>query len=457
MSASLFIKVRKTLGGLLIASWIFCACPAQGTSSPEWLSVHKAVGDSLGVQIGAWRQTPGKARPWEATPEDLDRIKAAGFGYVRSGVDWLEVEPVLGQFEWANLDDFLDAIRVRNLKLVFVLGGGHPAFAKRIEGARYEQYRPPVTQEAVQAFAHFTAEVVRRHDNENIVWEIWNEPDSDWKPWPDPDAYAALASAACSAIRQVAPSAKIVGPAFANFPALAKDSLWSWRHRNFIATLVRSPAGTCLNAISIHAYRPDSGPPESALDDFEGARQFLTSHTPKGQKVLPLISTEWGYSSLKVTEQEQAAYALRSPLIALLGGATVSIWYEWRNSPRASDDPESYYGLLGVAGENKPAFSALQSLLPRIRDAVIERRIPMADPDHFVLLIEWPDGRLGLLAWTVKDSSQKTYLLQVQGRHGQNSYPLSGQPLLVDDVTDLGSTIIMRVPQGQESLEEEKK
>ncbi|MDD5585892.1 MAG: cellulase family glycosylhydrolase [Alphaproteobacteria bacterium] len=438
---------RFVPAGLVCAFLALASVPAAAS---DWLSVRKPIGESLGSQIGLWRTSPGndeRTHTWESTPKDMDMMKALGFHWFRSGAEWQELEPELGTFQWDEADDLFAEARERGLAIVFTLGGGHPAFTKIVEGARYKRYEPPVTKEAIQAFASFAAAAVRRYGGDDVVWEIWNEPDMDWQPKPDAVAYAELASAVCEAIRQVAPHAKVIGPAFANFPGLARDDIWSAPHRNFVAALLRSPAGACLDAISVHSYQRDGAPPEAAFHDYEGAKTFIAKNTLPGRKILPAVSTEWGYTTTKVTPEEQAAYALRTHLVNLLSGTPLSLWYEWRDSPRDPADPESHYGLLGVAREDKPAYGALNAVLPKIRDAVIERRLLAPDPDNFVLLLRQPDGRKDLIAWSARQPSGPPLAVRVQQEDGFGYYPLSGMPAVIEDVKDVSSIALAARPQ----------
>ena len=109
----------------------------------------------------------------------------------------------------------------------------------------------PVAPEAREAFKAFAVETVKRYNGKDITFEIWNEPDVNfnWPPEADASAFTQLINETCAAIKAAVPNAKVIGPALGFLPS---DPF----HRDFLKTLLRSPAGLCLDAISTSASLP---------------------------------------------------------------------------------------------------------------------------------------------------------------------------------------------------------
>jgi hypothetical protein len=405
------MKPLISLACLFLIAPLLWESAFSAQTSKNWLA-DQSIGDSFGVQV----------KEWNTVPEDLDKIKAAGFGLLRYGIAWRYVEEKPGSYDWTTPDKFIAQVRARHLRSIIIIYGGNPAYSGEMDapqdGTNLNHVEKliiaPRDDKAVQAYARFAAAAAQRYKGADIIWEIWNEPDLNyfWPPKADPNAYARLASTACLAMRDVAPGAKIAGPAAAGMPGL-RDRL----SVGLIATVLRSPASSCFDAISVHSYRmePNKPPkiPESVMRDNEASLAFISEHTREGRPPLPLICSEWGFSSLQVTPDQQADYVLRTHLSNLLSGVPVTIWYEWRDSMPGAADSEAHYGLLDYDGKDKPATQVVRTILPLIRDDVIEHRIPVADPRDYVLLLRHLDNQHALLFWSTRDSSETGAFIKV--------------------------------------------
>ncbi|NTU76803.1 MAG: hypothetical protein HGA90_03170 [Alphaproteobacteria bacterium] len=198
------------------------------------------------------------------------------------------------------------------------------------------------------------------------------------------------------------------------------------------ATLLASPAASCVDAISIHPYRRGAQPPETALTDYEEVRAFIAAHTPRGQKPLPIISSEWGYSLTETTPEQQAAYAVRMPLVNALAGVPLGNWYEWKDSRQGALNREAHFGLLDYQGDDKFSAETVKDLWPQMANAVVVKRVPVAETDSFVLLLRQPDGRLQLAAWQGVARLVKEVVLQVEEEGAARAFPLTLFPRLID-------------------------
>jgi len=379
----------------------FVPCRAYAN---DWLS--PPLGQAFGVQVKEGRTTDA----------ELDKIRDAGLSYVRFVIPWYEVEKTKNRFVWGHFAPFIKRLRDRDLKAVVVLGGGHPDYTGVMDAPegnldRTDRYTlAPATDEQRAAFARYAVETVRRFGSEDIVWELWNEPDSDrfWSPRADAQAYALLAEASCKAIREVSPDARIIGPGMAE-----TAGQWGVLRAGFLGALLRSPAGRCLDALSLHPYRDGEKPPESVLSAYERLRAFIRHYTPKNLSPLPFLATEWGFTLTDTAPEEQADFLLRSFMLNALSGVPLSIWYEWRDARKGEGDPEAHFGLLSLGGEEKPSYRALLDFLPPLKDARVIGRLKTNDPRDFVLDLKHPDGRHSLVLWTSR--AEIAPLLFIQG------------------------------------------
>ncbi len=411
--------------GLLVLPSIAAPLPSNG----------QTIGGGFGVQVKEWR----------ITPEELDDIKAMGAAYLRFGYPWNAIEHKKGSYDWSNADALMKEIRARKLRVIYELNGFHEAYSKLVDVAPEDPAPPPislqlpeapVSSEALEAFKRFAAETVRRYNGQDVIWEIWNEPDTNggWPPKADGAAFTSFLSAICSAIKDAVPEATVIGPALAYLPSSAH-----WRP-DFLGTILKSPAASCLDALSIHPYR--STPPETVSDDYQAMRTFINQHTPAGKKPLPFINSEWGYSLAAVTPEQQAAYTARYVLLNNLERIPASIWYEWRDSGSEAGlyDAERHFGLRDYENRGKPSYNTLKEFLPRVRDAVVERRLAAGEARDYLLLLRQPDGRQLLAAWSLRKAS-----IRIREDSRDNSYALSEDPVLIpltspDSTIDVTST-----------------
>lgn len=398
-----------------------------------------AIGSGFGVQVKEWR----------TSSEELDDIKDMGAQYLRFGFEWDVVEKFKGIYDWSAADAFMKKLRNRNFYAVYEIGGTNAAYSPLVDtvpnkllGQSQELPAAPTTPEALAAMKMFVAETMRRYHGDHVIWEIWNEPDmnSNWPPEVNTDDFAKVISETCATIKQVDPYAIVVGPALAFLPSTNNNG-----HENFLATILKSPAGACLDAISIHPYRHRAEPPETVMKDYDDLRAYISKNTLPGNKVLPIISSEWGYSLTEVTPEQQAAYALRSLIVNKLSGIPISIWYEWRDSLEDDflfGDREAHFGLRDYDDGEKLSFTVVNDILPHLLDTRVEKRIAFANDRIYALLLKDGHGQHGLLFWLADRDNRDSVGLEISDRNGNKAYPVGIIPTLVCTDAAPGVTLI---------------
>jgi len=399
------------------------------------------VGEGYGVQVKEGRTSDA----------ELEKIKEAGLSYVRFAIPWYEVEKGRGSYVWGYFDQFVSRLREKGLKAVIIINGGHPSYTgyMKAEQAKHSDAAKdypvaPASDEAIDAFARFAAKAVEHFGGDDIVWEIWNEPDTGrfWAPHVDVAAYVKLAQETCWAMRSVNPRARIVGPAMAGMPGLDADS-----DSGFLGPILQSGAADCLDAVSLHPYRDRERPPETVLRAYKHLASFMKSNTPKNRKTLPVVTTEWGFTLADMGEPEQAAYVLRSFLLNSLAGVPLSIWYEWRDSGSEQDDPEAQFGLLKQDRTEKLAYKALQAFLPPLKGAVIEKRVEVGNDEDFVLLLKKADGHYSFVFWSSGPQTATKLLIRSGQETKGQEHNLTSMPQRVDLGASVPLFTLLR-PQG---------
>lgn len=412
---------------------------AQPAQASELWTLDQPMGERFGVQV----------KEWHTSPKDLDAIRDAGFGTLRYGIGWSDVERSPGEYTWTKYDNFIKEVKARKFRSVVILGGGNPLYTKVIPAPaddpdhRKEIALPPTQPEALAALAKFVTAAAERYKDSGIVWEMWNEPDQPrfWAPDADAKSYVMVATTLCRAIKKADPSAKVIGPGAAGMP----DEKVHMRP-SFIGVVLNSDASACFDAISAHSYRIRRGSPvknpESVMDDNREAISYIAKHMPEGRTPLPFLSTEWGYSTalseagkeppiMQVTPEKHADFALRMPFANALSGVPLTILYEWRESMHGDTNAEAHFGVTDFDGNDKPAVVALREFFPRVRDAIIEKRVETPNADDFVLLMKHQTGKYSYVYWTARENMDGGLRLKIGDGE---AVAMTSRPQIVDAV-----------------------
>ncbi len=174
-----------------------------------------------------------------------------------------------------------------------------------------------------------------------------------------------------------------------------------------------------VDAISIHPYVD----PEVVAPDFEAVRALVDAAA--GGKVLPVMSTEWGFATNDfVSDDLQADVLVRMFLINLSLGVPLSIAYV------AVDRTEEYvpeeertYGIARADHSPKAAFHALREMNERLRRFRFSQALPTAPGD--VALVFEGEGGHWVAAWTAGEPHEA----EVAGR----TVALTSRPIYLDD------------------------
>ncbi len=315
----------------------------------------------------------------QADPGELDLMEAGGFRFVRMDLFWHQIErEIEGRYDFSAYDVLVKDMAQRDIRIIFILDYGNDLYGGG-NAHHLEEGRP--------AFARFAAAAAKHYRGQGILWEIWNEPNLEkfWHAPPDPLNYADLAFKVVEAIRREDPAAWIVGPATAGFP-------WP-----YLEALADVGLFNKLDAVTVHPYRHEH--PETVWEDYARLRGILDGVSP--DRKIPIIAGEWGYSTVEggPTEQQQAEYVVRQWLAHLAKDVDLSIWYDWRNDGTDPRNLEHNFGLVTAELHPKVAYRAAQVLNETLAGFTFQRRIPLAQPDDYVLLFRNRD-RVALAAWT---------------------------------------------------------
>jgi polysaccharide biosynthesis protein PslG len=330
--------------------------------------------------------------------KDLDMIAAAGFKFIRMDFDWQEIERKKGTYDWKAYDELTANLEKRGMGAIYIFDYSNSLYEETTDskdpltGMEQKDIASPHHPESIAAFARWAAEAARHFKDKNIIWEIWNEPNIFfWKPTPDVAQYNSLAMATCKAVKEVVPDATIIGPASSEVPL------------PFLESFLASGVLKYLDAVSIHPYRDYANSPETAVSDYRKLRELIERYAPAEKKKMPIISSEWGYSSSTkgVSLEKQEAYIVRMQLSNLFNGIPISIWYDWKNDGDDPTEHEQNFGTVSSDLKPKPAYTAIQTMNIQLKGFTFSRRIHIKNDNDFVLLFRNDEGNFKIVAWTM--------------------------------------------------------
>lgn len=330
--------------------------------------------------------------------KELDLIAAAGFKFIRTDLSWQGIERTKGEYNWTAFDELTNNLEKRGLRAIYILDYSNSLYEETVvsknplTGKEQKSTASPQHPESIDAFARWAAATVGHFKDRRIVWEIWNEPNiSFWKPGPKVEQYNAVALATGKAVRAADPDAILVGPGTSGVPM------------PFLEAFAASGVLEYLDGVSVHPYRNYAQSPETAEADYRQLRALIDRYAPTAKKGMPIISSEWGYSSATkgVSPEKQAENAVRMQLANLLNGVPLSIWYDWKNDGNDPADHEQNFGTVTSDLNPKPAYRAFQLMHKELQGYFLVSRLDLGNRNDFALLFRNGKKKYKICAWTM--------------------------------------------------------
>jgi hypothetical protein len=177
-----------------------------------------------------------------------------------------------------------------------------------------------------------------------------------------------------------------------------------------------------FSGISVHPYLRRN--PEPVANDYARLRQMIRTYRDERDGAeLPIISGEWGYSSVwrGMDEEKQAVMLARQFLTNMANGIPLSIWYDWRDDGLDPKEAEHHFGLVrnqnqsgAEVNDPKAAYLAARTLTTVLKGFRFERRLEVGGPEDYALAFA-KAGERRIVAWTVSPTPHRLLFPNLSG------------------------------------------
>ena len=324
------------------------------------------------------------AHGWD--PELVASVARSGAGTVRDELYWRDVEPQKGVFTFSEHYE----------KTMGALGreGIEPLVVLSFENDAYDGGDTPHSDEAMEGFARYAGQILRRFGGQVKVVEVWNEYNGAFvRGLPAVDraaTYLRMLRAVHRELKRERPDVLVVGGATAGVP------LPYWEK------LLAGGALEFMDVLSVHPYRYDA-PPEGIETDIDELQSLIGRFNHGKPK--PVWATEIGWNikaarapgDLAIDDLTQAKFLVRAYALLFSAGVERVYWYLFR------DYNEALMGLVrsDPMATPKPAFAAFATMTNQLRDAAFVGR-DASPAEIYSLCFRRPSGEDVRVMWSLE-------------------------------------------------------
>jgi hypothetical protein len=326
--------MRRLLRWVRVGAVASVLCGSVSAEPALALTPPAGAGTFTSAFFGIHVHNTGPIRRWPDIP----------FGSIRlwdARVNWPNLEPRKGQWDFVRLDEFVAWAESRRMEVVLPLG-----VTPRWASSRPDEpgaYGPGLAAEPVdiESWRSYVSKVSQRYRGRIAAYEIWNEANT--KPFfsGTPQSLAQLTLAASEEVRRADPSARVIAPS-----GVGLDARVAWPSQ-----ILGLGVAQAVDAASFHTYHGGQ-PPETMIEPL---LKLKALNKAAGFGAVPMWNTEFGYwmsndraswaefeRRNELSEQTAADYMPRDLLLAAALGFQRFFWYSWDDSKMGLLEPGTF-------------------------------------------------------------------------------------------------------------------
>ena len=256
-----------------------------------------------------------------------------------SGVNWSQLEPAKGQFNWAPLDARLAEAEAHGVKVMYVFSNTPAWTAQPVAGAPVGLPSPLGNCPArLEDELDFTEELLDHVGDGISYFGLWNE-------WNYPPFY-------CGTQAQMLTSCEyrygIIKSRMPQAVVLTPSITYSWAQNNILTALppmLDAGFQRFADGLAIHGYLAAGMLASGIGPVLDGVHALLTKHN----LAMPIWDTEWGFGTQPLTDQQKAQFVSDGLIARLERGVAGACWYAWDDTTHGTMCNPN--GTLTAAGQ----------------------------------------------------------------------------------------------------------
>ena len=323
----------------------------------------------------------------------LEEVYNLGFRIVRRGFYWHGDEKTRGVYSFPN-DPQMKFCAERGITVIGVIFGCNKLYEDNGKGGIQ-------TEEGRRGYAAYAAALAAHYRDQNVIWEIWNEPNVQtfWRKGkhnsPEfAEEYTALVAATVPAMLQADPKCCVVAGSVSNYWQPSFD----WTESCFKLGILK----TGIRGWSVHPYGVKT--PEEHTWGHDVTKALLKKY---GAPDMPILDTErgftvekrnditiegWSGGSASRADDYQAWHLVRQFLTDQSDGLALTSWYELKGNEG--------FTLYEKDGTPRPALKAYRAFAAELSGYRFEKAVKCAAPrDHVTVYVNAAGARKAVV-WT---------------------------------------------------------
>jgi polysaccharide biosynthesis protein PslG len=321
------------------------------------------------------------ARGAEYRESNLSRQAGAGVRLLRQTFDWSRIETARGKYDLSYYDDYVAAAADHGIRILPILFNPPNFYLGRRHG------RATCPPRSNATFSSFARALVRRYGTKGTLWkerpgvrrlpitawQIWNEPNLGMFYWcgkANARRYVAMLRTVGEAIKKLDRRAEIVTAGIP--PSKLSGAVPITR---FIGQMYRAGGKRAFDSLAINSYAKDQRELGRLLT---GIRSLMNRHGDRGGTIW-ITELGWGDKGLRhrfiVGAKGQASRITKSFALIRKQRRRLRlrgvVYFSWRDgrpyAPHFKNLWGLHTGLLDLDGTAKPAFSAFERAVRRLR------------------------------------------------------------------------------------------
>lgn len=330
--------------------------------------------------------------------QEVRNLRPLGFGTIRVGSTWRQIEEKKGTFTFDEIDRYVDFAQQQNLDVIIQLGQPPNWATGGISSSPYGDLFNSIPPYNMQDWRNYVAALGNRYAGKIRYYEVWNEPNLKGFYSGSLAKLVELTMESYKVLKAIDPQIQIISPTYTSENGVAGM-------REFLL----AGGKDWIDIVGIHLY----GYPKPPEDMLALANQYRQVITQAGAGHLPVWNTESSWNSyfykgvlygsdeddysIQMPNDLAISYIHRMFLCNWIAGMERAVFY-------GMDQPWSRIRLLDLNNLPHVAVTgeAYQRMVDWLSGASMHHYTFSSNGVHTISL-QYADGHSGYVLWTDDD------------------------------------------------------